>query len=157
MRSFTLPSDNKWHLIATIGGRHGFIEYIYDHTTSYHPSITKGEIHFINSKKYIIQNHQTMGYSAWNQPQFALVSFGSTSELWFKAASGVSNGPFQVLTSKHVTLNLGSVSDLDLTDNGGNLKIYDKLADNSHIYTGNLNVIDGTSVLVQQHQRKGYP
>ncbi|WP_158655089.1 hypothetical protein [Flavivirga eckloniae] len=142
-QSFTLPSDGKWYLIATIGGRHAYIDYVYDHTTAHNPSIAKGEIQFINAKTYIIQRHQTMGYGSHNQPQFAVINKGGTSELWIKSTVGTNAGTFQVINSKYATLNLGATSDLDLSDNGGYLKIYDKLPNYSHLYTGNLNVLDG--------------
>lgn len=142
-QSFTLPSDGKWYLIATVGGRHAFIEYIYDHTTGHNPSITKGEIQFINAKTYIIQKHQTMGYFSWNQPQFAVINKGNISELWIKATTGINSGVFEITNSKYATLRLGDTNDLNLADNGGSLKTYNKLPDNSHFYTGNVNVMDG--------------
>jgi len=142
-QSFTLPSDDKWYLVATMGGRHAYIEYIYDHTTAHNPSITKGEIQFINAKTYIIQKHQSMGYSSWNQPQFAVINKGNISELWVKATTGINSGAFEITQSKYASLRLGDTNDLNLADNGGNLKIYDKLRDNSHFYSGNLNVMDG--------------
>ncbi len=142
-QSFTLPSDDKWYLIATMGGRHALIEYIYDHTTSHNPSMTKGEIQFINAKTYIIQKHQTMGYGSWNQPQFAVINKGNISELWIKATTGINSGTFQVTNSKYASLRLGDTNDSNLADNGGNLRVYNKLPDNSHFYSGNLNVLDG--------------
>ncbi|MCX2680343.1 tail fiber protein [Galbibacter sp. EGI 63066] len=142
-QSFILPSDGKWYLIATIGGKHAFIEYIYNHTTAHNPSIVKGEIQFINSKTYIIQKQQSMGYNSWNQPQFAVINKSGTSELWIKATTGVNSGTFQIIYSKYASLNLGDTSDTNLSDNGGLLKIYEKLPDNSHVYTGNMNVLDG--------------
>ncbi|MEL4309120.1 hypothetical protein [Joostella sp. CR20] len=142
-QSFTLPSDGKWYLVGTTSGRHGFMEYIYDHTTGNKPSIVKGEIQFINAKTFVIQKQQTMGYSVWNQPQFALINKGGVSELWVKATEGINSGTFQVIYSKYVSLKLGNISDIDLSDNGGLLKIYDKLPDDSHLYTGNMNILDG--------------
>lgn len=142
-QSFTLPGDGKWYLVATVGGRHAYLEYIYDQTTAHNPSISKGEIQFINAKSFVIQEHQTMGYNAANQPQFALINKGNTSELWIKATEGISPGVFEVIYAKHAALILGTSSDTDLSDNGGSLKIYNKLTDNSHAFSGNLTVIDG--------------
>ena len=142
-QSFTLPGDGNWYRVAAKGGRHAFIEYYYSHATAYNPSITKGEIIFINSKSFIIQEHQTMGYSTWNQPQFAIINYGNITELWVKAASGVSSGTFEILQSKHANLTLGDMIDANLSDNGGILKIYDKLSDDGHTISGNLVVVDG--------------
>lgn len=142
-QSFTLPSDDKWHLVAQMNGRHAFLEYVYAHNTAHNPSMVKGEIQFINGQSYIIQEHQTMGYSGWNQPQFALINKGSSSELWVKATSGVNSGTFEIIYSKYASLRLGDTSDANLSDNGGTLKIYDNLPDNSHVFSGSLNVVDG--------------
>lgn len=142
-QSFTLPGDGKWYRVATKGGRHAFIEYYYSHATAHNPSIAKGEIAFINARSYIIQEHQTMGYSAWNQPQFAIINFGNQTELWVKATSGVNTGTFEILQSKYATLTLGDISDANLSDNGGTLKIYNKLPDDSHTISGDLIVTDG--------------
>ncbi|HAS47645.1 MAG TPA: hypothetical protein DCS93_44620 [Microscillaceae bacterium] len=142
-QSFNLPGDGNWYLVASMGGRHAFIEYVYNHATAHNPSIAKGEIHFINAKTYAIQRHQTMGYGAYNQPQFAVINFGNNTQLWVKATPGVSAGTFEILRYQYTTLHLGSTSDANLNDNGGNVKIYDKLPDSSHWLNGNVQVMDG--------------
>ena len=142
-QSFTLPGDGKWYRVASNASGHAYIEYYYKHLTAHNPSIAKGEISFINARNFIIQKHQTMGYVAWNQPQFAIINFGNQTELWVKATSGVNSGTFEILQSRHATLTLGDISDANLSDNGGTLKIYDKLSDNSHTISGDLIVADG--------------
>lgn len=142
-QSFTLPGDGSWYLVATKGGRHAIVEYTYSHSTAHNPSITRGKIQFINAKTFLIQDHQTMGYNAWNQPQFAVINKGNSSELWVKATPGVNAGLFEITYSKYATLVLGITSDADLSDNGGSLKVYDKLPDNSHNFVGDINLIDG--------------
>jgi len=134
--SFQLPGDGNWYKVAYIAGQHGYIDYIYWHATGNNPSMTKGEIEFINSLSYTIQHHQTIGYSAWNQPQFAYLNFGSYSELWVKATNGVNTGTFQINKSVNVTI-VGNVSDSNLADNGGTLITYNKLEDNTNVFVGN--------------------
>jgi len=144
-QKFNLPSDNRWYQVATVSGRHAFIEYIYSHPTANNPSIVKGSIQFINSQTHIIQEQQSMGYGSWNQPQFAIVNLGSSSELWVKATSGISNsGEFEIIYSKYANLVLGEVSDTDISNHGGSVKIYDKIPDNSHVFSGNIRFIDGS-------------
>lgn len=79
--SFSLPGDGKWYRLATMGGRHAYFEYIYSHGTGNNPSISTGEVDFINAQNFMVQHHQTMGYQAWNQPQFALINFGDWSDV----------------------------------------------------------------------------
>jgi hypothetical protein len=142
-QSFTLPGDGNWYLVATKSGRHAIIEYTYNHPTAHNPSIVRGRIQFINAKTFLVQDHHTMGYNAWNQPQFAIINKGNSSELWVKSTSGISSGVFEITYSKYATLVLGETSDSNLSDNGGTLKIYDKLPDNSHVFSGNMNLVDG--------------
>ena len=142
-QSFTLPGDGDWYLVATKGGRHAVIEYTYSHSTAHNPSIASGRIQFINAKTFMIQDHQTMGYNAWNQLQFAVINKGNTSELWVRSTAGVNSGVFEITYQKSATLVLGATSDNNLSDNGGSLKVYDKLRDNSHTMVGNVNVVDG--------------
>lgn len=132
--SFSLPGDGKWYRLATMGGRHAYFEYIYSHGTGNNPSISTGEVDFINAQNFMVQHHQTMGYQAWNQPQFALINFGDWSEVWVKATNGVDAGTFTITRSIYATLNMGDVSDTDLTDNGGTLTVYDKLKDNANTF-----------------------
>jgi hypothetical protein len=124
--------------IATISGQHGYIEYVHWHATPNSPSMTKGEIEFINSRDITMQHHQTMGYSASNQPQFALLNLSTSGELWVKAASGVSTGTFRVTSSVNVTVDTNGTSDIDLSNNGGTLTVYDKLEDDKHIFVGDV-------------------
>jgi len=133
-QSFTLHGDGKWYRVATMGGDHSYFEYLYSHPTGNNPSITSGEIDYINSQNFMVQHHQTMGYQTWNQPQFALINFGNTSEVWVKATPGVADGSFTILRSFNGTFDNGSVFDTDLSTHGGTLTIYDKLKDNANIY-----------------------
>lgn len=133
-QSFNLPGDGKWYRIATYGGQHAHLEYTYTHPTGNNPSIATGEIDFINAQNFMVQHHQTMGYWAWNQPQFALINFGNSSEVWVKATDGVWTGVFNIFKTVNITVNPGDLSDPDLRDNGGSLKIYDKLNDNANTY-----------------------
>ena len=141
--SFNLPGDGNWYRIGRYGGRHAFIVYKYSHPTAHNPSICTGEIFFINARPYAIQNHHTMGYQQWNQPQFAILNLGNFTEVWVKASEGAEIGNFIISDHMNLTLCLGDLVDADLRDNGGELKIYDKLPDNSHAYNGNLIVQDG--------------
>ena len=84
-----------------------------------------------------------MGYQQWNQPQFAILNLGNFTEVWVKASEGAEIGNFIISDHMNLTLCLGDLVDADLRDNGGELKIYDKLPDNSHAYNGNLIVQDG--------------
>ena len=143
--SFSLPGDNNWYKVATIGGQHGYLDYIYWHATAHNPSVAKGEVHFINSQNYAVQRHQTMGYGAWNQPTFALLNFGGTSELWVKATNGVATGTFKVNNSVNITLANGGTPDSDLSNNGGTLTVYDKLEDNKNLFIGELKTINKAS------------
>ncbi|KAB5483643.1 hypothetical protein [Flagellimonas hadalis] len=142
-QSFNLPGDGNWYLVATMGGRHAEIEYTYNQTTSHNPSISSGKIQFINSSNSLTQYHWTKGYASWNQPQFALINKGSLSEIWVKATVGVNTGGFNITGSQYANLVLGATSDSNLSDNGGVLKIFDKLPDNAHTYTGNINLAEG--------------
>jgi hypothetical protein len=141
--SFTISGDGNWKRIGRYGGRHAYIEYKYSHATSHNPAISTGEILFINAKSYAIQNHHTMGYSGWNQPQFAIINYGNYTELWVKASEGVGNGNFTITDHLNLSLNAGDQTDSNLADNGGALKIYNKLPDNAHVYNGKLIVEDG--------------
>jgi hypothetical protein len=142
--NFSLKGDGNWYKIARSAGRHSYIEFKYSHSTAHNPSIVTGEIFFINAKSYAIQNSQTMGYGKCNQPQFAIINYGNWSELWIKAAEGVNQGIFTITDKLYVTLYIqDQESDIDLSDNGGNLKIYNKLPDNAHVYNGNIIVEEG--------------
>jgi hypothetical protein len=144
-QQFSLPGDGKWYKVASIGGQHGYFEYTYSHPTGHNPSISHGGIQFINAMNITVQHHQTMGYSAWNQLQFSLLNFTHWSEIWVKATPGVVSGIFKINGNLNIDFsNIGSPSDADLSDNGGILKIYDKLSDNSHVYLGNMNVQEGS-------------
>ena len=143
-QSFTLPSDGNWYRIATMSGRHAYIQYVYSHNTGHNPSILKGEIEFINARSYMIHQSQSMGYGTWNQPQFALINKSNVTELWIKASANVNSGPFEVIYSQYANLSsMGTISDSDLSDNGGILKIYERIPANGHQFTSNLSVIDG--------------
>jgi len=133
-QSFTLHGDGKWYRVATMGGDHSYFEYLYSHPTGNNPSITSGEIDYINAQNFMVQHHQTMGYQTWNQPQFALINFGNASEVWVKATPGVADGSFTILRSFNGSFDNGSVFDTDLSTHGGTLTIYDKLKDNANIY-----------------------
>ncbi len=141
--SFSLKGDGNWYRLGRYGGRHAYIAYKYSHSTAHNPSIATGEILFINAKSYAIQNHHTMGYGKWNQPQFAVINLGNYSELWVKATEGVAGGSFIITDNLNISLSAGDAIDSNLTDNGGTLKIYDKLKDNAHTYTGQL-IVDGS-------------
>ena len=134
--SFSLPGDGNWYRIAKYGGAHAYMSYKYRHRTAHNPSIATGEILFINAKSHSIQNHHTMGYNKWGQPQFALINLGNTTEIWAKASQGVTNSIFTITDQLNIDVNIEKIPDSDLTDNGGSLKIYDKLRDNSHIFEG---------------------
>ncbi len=133
-RSFSLVGDGRWYRVANYEGQHAHFEYTYSQPTGNNPSITTGEFDFINFVNYTIQHHQTMGYSAWNQSQFALLNFINYSEVWVKATNGVSNGTFTITKTVNISPNPGDVSDADLTDNDGQLTVYDKLNDNTNTY-----------------------
>ncbi|MBN2744290.1 MAG: hypothetical protein JXR39_10390 [Marinilabiliaceae bacterium] len=141
--SFYLAGDGNWHRVAYIGGHHAYFSYQYTHPTGHNPSIVKGDFLFINAKSYIIQNQHTMGYGQWNQPQFAILNFGDYSELWVRPTKGVATGVFRVSESLNAVLLMDDLIDSDLSDNGAQLKIYDKLPDDSHVYSGNMVVMDG--------------
>ena len=132
--SFSLPGDGKWYKLCTMGGTHAHVEYIYYHTTGNNPSIATGQFDFINSQNFMVQHHQSMGYQAWNQIQFALINFGGTSEVWIRATTGVDAGTFTVTRNLNATLNLGATYDTELNDNGGTVTIYEKLKDNADTY-----------------------
>ncbi|MBO9675434.1 MAG: hypothetical protein J7577_18440 [Sphingobacteriaceae bacterium] len=72
-----------------------------------------------------------------------MLNFGGESQIWVKAAIGADVGVFKVSNFLTGSLELGSVSDDNLNDNGGIVTIYNTIRDNSHTYIGNLNVIDG--------------
>ncbi|WP_343522283.1 hypothetical protein [Pedobacter sp.] len=99
---------------------------------------------FINSQNFTIQEHHSMGYATWLQPQFALLNFGGESQIWVKAALGADLGIFKVSNFLAGSLELGSVNDENLNDNGAIVTIYNTIRDNAHTYVGNLNVIDGS-------------
>lgn len=142
-QQFNLPADGKWYLVAKIGGMHCEFEYTYQHTTAHKPSLVSGRIQFINSQSVSIQDHHSMGYASWLQPQFALLNLGGESQIWVKAAIGADVGIFKVSSFLAGSLELGSVNDDNLNDNGGIVTIYNVIRDNAHTYIGNLNVIDG--------------
>ena len=144
-QGFLLPGDGNWYQVAKVGGigRHAYLEYYYSNPTAYHPSSAKGEITFVNYKNYLIQKHQTMGYINWNQPQFALVVLGNFAEIWVKATNGNESGNFEIIQSKYANFSTMGTSDANLSDNGGTLTVYDKLADNAHVMTGDLVVETG--------------
>ncbi|MCX2495299.1 hypothetical protein OQX63_17545 [Pedobacter sp. PF22-3] len=142
-QQFSLPADGKWYLVAKIGGMHSEFEYTYKHTTAHKPSLISGRIQFINSQSFSIQEHHSMGYANWLQPQFALLNLGGESQIWVKAAIGADVGIFKVSSFLAGSLELGSVNDDNLNDNGGILTVYNIIRDNTHTYIGNLNVIDG--------------
>jgi hypothetical protein len=142
-QQFSLPADGKWYLVAKVGGLHSEFEYTYQHTTAHTPSLVSGKFHFINSQNFSIQEHHSMGYNAWLQPQFALLNLGGESQIWVKATVGADLGIFKVSNFLAGSLELGSVSDENLNDNGGIVTVYDKIRDNAHTYVGNLNVING--------------
>ncbi|WP_412465582.1 hypothetical protein [Pedobacter sp. KLB.chiD] len=142
-QQFNLPADGKWYLVAKIGGQHTEFEYTYKHTTAHTPSLVSGRIQFINSQNFSIQEHHSMGYARWLQPQFALLNFGGESQIWVKAAPSADMGIFKVNNILAGSLELGSTSDDNLNDNGAIVTIYNKIRDNAHTYVGNLNVMDG--------------
>lgn len=142
-QQFSLPADGKWYLVAKIGGMHSEFEYTYKHTTAHKPSLVSGHIQFINSQSFSIQEHHSMDYANWLQPQFALLNLGGESQIWVKAAIGADVGIFKVSSFLAGSLELGSVNDDNLNDNGGILTVYNIIRDNTHTYIGNLNVIDG--------------
>jgi hypothetical protein len=84
-----------------------------------------------------------MGYAAWLQPQFALLNLGGESQIWVKAAIGADLGVFKVSNFLAGSLELGSISDDNLNDNGAMVTIFNTIRDNAHTYVGNLNVMDG--------------
>jgi len=142
-QSFALPGDGNWYRVATMGGGHAHLKYLYSQETPHNPSITSGEIDFINSVNGMVQHHQTTGYSAWNQPQFALINYGDRGDLWVKATNGVMTGAFRVVSASAGNLTLGDIHDNNLADNGGVLTVYDKLKDNANIFYGNVIVPTG--------------
>lgn len=142
-QQFSLPADGKWYLVAKVGGLHSEFEYTYKHTTAHTPSLVSGRIQFINSQNFSIQEHHSMGYARWLQPQFALLNLGGESQIWVKAAIGADLGIFKVSNLLAGVLELGSISDDNLNDNGAIVTIYNTIRDNAHTYVGNLNVMDG--------------
>jgi hypothetical protein len=143
-QSFSLSGDGNWHRIATMGGEHGYFQYIYSQPTANNPSIARGEIEFINALNYMVQHHQTMGYQTWNQPQFALVNLGNTSEVWIMATNGVSAGTFTVLNSTNATITSGDLSTSNLNSRGGTVTIFNKLRDNADTFYSNLLIPSGS-------------
>ncbi len=143
-QQFNLPADGKWYLVAKVGGLHSEFDYIYRHTSAHKPSLVSGKMQFINSQNFTIQEHHSMGYATWLQPQFALLNFGGESQIWVKAALGADLGIFKVSNFLAGSLELGSVNDENLNDNGAIVTIYNTIRDNAHTYVGNLNVIDGS-------------
>jgi len=142
-QQFSLPADGKWYLVAKVGGLHSEFEYTYKHTTAHTPSLVSGKFQFINSQNFSIQEHHSMGYNVWLQPQFALLNLGGESQIWVKATVGADLGIFKVSNFLAGSLELGAVSDDNLNDNGGIVTVYDQIRDNAHTYVGNLNVING--------------
>ncbi|MBT2563809.1 hypothetical protein J7E50_21380 [Pedobacter sp. ISL-68] len=143
-QQFSLPADGKWYLVAKVGGLHSEFEYTYKHTTAHKPSLVSGRIQFINSQNFSIQEHHSMGYAAWLQPQFALLNLGGESQIWVKAAIGADLGVFKVSNLLAGALELGSISDDNLNDNGAIVTIFNTIRDNAHTYVGNLNVMNGS-------------
>ena len=143
-QQFSLPGDGKWYLVAKVGGMHSAFEYTYTHTTAHMPSLVSGKFQFINSQNFAIQEHHSMGYNAWLQPQFALLNLGAESQIWVKAALGADLGVFKISNLLAGPSEMGSVSDENLNDNGGIVTTYDKIRDKAHTYVGNLNVIKGS-------------
>ncbi len=143
--TFSLPGDGNWYQIGKVSGRHAYLKYKYSHSTAYNPSISEGEIFFINCRETAVQHHQTMGYGNCNQLQFAVINKCSNgySELWVKASEGVSPANFILTDYLNLSLVLGDEKDGDLTDNGGRLKVYDKLTDNSHTFNGHVIIPEG--------------
>jgi len=154
-QSFTLPGDGKWYRVANFGGRHAHFEYIYAHGTGNNPSLATGTITFINARNLLVQHHQTMGYQAWNEPQFALINFGGNSEVWVRATAGVDAAPFTIKYSLGSYLTLGDISDSDLADNGGTLTIYDKLRDDATTIYQDLKIPAG-NVSIGTSEDHGY-
>jgi len=142
-QSFSLPGNGNWYRVATIVGSHSHLEYIYSQGTPSNPSVATGEIDFINSVSFMVQHHQSMGFWAWNQPQFAVINFGDRSDMWVKSTNGVATGTFTITKAHSGILTLGDINDSNLADNGGILTIYDKLIDNANTYYGNVVVPTG--------------
>jgi hypothetical protein len=140
---FNLPPDNKWYLIAEMSGRHGSFEYVYSHTMPNNPSFVKGAIRFINARNITMQTHQSMGYYTWNQPQFALLNLGNVSQMWVKASTTAETGAFIIRNADYVTVRNGTVSDVNLGDNGGTVTYYEKIVDDANILVGNVLVEKG--------------
>lgn len=140
---FNLPPDNKWYLIAEMSGRHGSFEYVYSHTAPNNPSFVKGAIRFINARNITMQTHQSMGYYTWNQPQFALLNLGNVSQMWVKASTTAETGAFIIRNADYVTVRNGTVSDVNLGDNGGTVTYYEKIVDDANILVGNVLVEKG--------------
>jgi len=137
-QSFNLPGDGNWYRVTSIGGAHGQFEYIYSQRSAHKPSIVTGEIQFINSQSILVQEHHSMGYSESNLPQFALINFGNSSEVWIKAFPGVETGVFSLINSHNIEPALGAVADADLSDNGGVLKIYPQIRPFTHSFFGDM-------------------
>lgn len=137
-QTFDLPGDGNWYRVAVIGGAHAQFEYIYSHASQHKPSIVTGEIQFINSQNSLVQQHQSMGYAEWNLPQFALINFGASSEVWIKAFPGVTTGSFTIIRGRNIGSITGDVADADLTDNGGVLKIYPQIRPFTHTFYGDM-------------------
>ncbi len=154
-QTFTLPSNGNWYLVATMGGNHGHFEYIYNHATGNNPSIASGEIDFINAENFMFQHHTTMGYQAWNQPQFALINYGDTSQVWVKATIGVDADNFTVLNHLNATIRNGSTNISNLSSTGGIVTIYDKLKDNAATYYADV-LIPSNSVAIGTSDTHGY-
>ena len=137
-QSFNLPGDGNWYRVTSTGGAHGKFEYIYSQRTAHKPSIVTGEVQFINSQSILVQEHHSMGYSESNLPQFALINFGNSSEVWIKAFPGVATGVFSITSSHNIDPAFADVSDADLSDNGGILKIYPQIRPFTHSFYGDL-------------------
>lgn len=137
-QTFDLPGNGNWYRVAVIGGAHGQFEYIYSQRSAHKPSIVTGEIQFINSQNVLVQQHHSMGYSESNLPQFALINFGNSSEVWIKAFPGVATGVFSIIKSHNIEPGLGEVADADLSDNGGVLKIYPQIRPFTHTFYGDM-------------------
>ncbi|WP_075602656.1 hypothetical protein [Saccharicrinis aurantiacus] len=154
--SFDLPGDGKWHRVGKATGGHAHLKYTYAQYTSNNPSLATGEFIFINAKNGAIQNHHTMGYSAWNQPMFAIINTGTYSELWVRANNGVQTGKFTITESSRVFDLTNRSTKSSISHNGGSIYVYDKLPDNGHIFRGTMN-IHGDIVMGSEYDEIRFP
>ncbi|RZJ76949.1 MAG: hypothetical protein EOO45_00260 [Flavobacterium sp.] len=68
-----------------------------------------------------------MGYQAQTLHQFAVLNFGQFSEVWVKASPDADAGSFDIINFRNLSLSPGEMSDENLSDNGGELKVYETL------------------------------